>query len=448
MGSYFGTDGIRGTVGGDLLTRDFARLFGHALADFLLRHNPQKPITIVVGRDTRDSGIDLQEAVSEGFCERDIHVIYLGVVPTPGIAMAVMHLHADLGIAITASHNPATDNGFKLFNNRGQKFHVEAEAEIEQLIDKERVMDPQTFTCGYAHDGLDHYVNYARSLLHQHCLKGWKVVMDCANGATAKSSPPVFRHFGAELVLLGDQPDGANINAGVGSEYPKKLAQAVLAEGAQLGIAHDGDGDRLVLCDEKGQIVEGDQLLGLLALQANRFENLANNTLVTTIQSNLGLDKTLEAHGITTLRTNVGDRNVLHAMIQGEYSLGGEQSGHIIFGDILMAGDGLIAAIKTVEAMLSRNLTLHELKQEIDLFPQRMRNVRIREKRPLADCQSLNRVSREIEDELNGSGRLLIRYSGTEPKLRLLVEARDGECLDPTLERLTAAASEDLELDG
>ncbi len=445
---YFGTDGIRGEVGGDLLNETFVKRLGHAVAGFLRKHNPYKPITVVIGRDTRASGLDFQRALSEGFCALEQHVVYLGVVPTPCIALTVQQLHADFGIAITASHNPSTDNGIKLFDNRGHKLAVETEAEIERLIDEVGDERPEAGTCGYDHDGHEHYVNFMRSLLHQDSMRGWKIVIDCANGATYKTTPEAFSHFGGDLIVVGNEPDGQNINDGVGSEHPQKVGERVKAEGAMIGIAHDGDGDRLVLCDETGSVVDGDQLLGVLALQSMRSGALNKNTLVATIQSNLGLDRSLEAAGGQVVRVDVGDRNVLHTMISGEYTLGGEQSGHVIFRNHLEAGDGLIAALKTIEVMLATGKKLSELLRDIEIFPQGKKNLRVAEKIPLTDCKALQQATRDIEESLQGQGRLLIRYSGTEPKLRLLVEAKENALLAPSMDALIAAASQDLEVIG
>ncbi len=443
---YFGTDGIRGPFNGEVINEQFATRLGFALADFVLQLHPQKPITVTIGTDTRSSGILLREAVSRGLCERGIHVVYLGVIPTPGIALAVQQLNADLGIAITASHNPASDNGIKLFNAKGQKFSVETEAQIEALIPETLPPECCSEPCNYQHNGPDHYINYLRSQLHQNCLEGWSVVLDCANGATATTSPRVLKHFNPELVTTGTQPDGTNINAGCGSEHPEALAQLVLRHGAQLGIAHDGDGDRVVLCDERGEVVHGDQLLGLLAAHALSRGALAQKTLVATVQSNLGLDFFMESLGGRVHRVDVGDRNVVRAMQEHGYNLGGEQSGHIVFGDILMSGDGLVSAIKTIEVMLETGKPLSELKQQVPLFPQKLMNVKVAEKKSLEGCSALQAVVQSLEAELGSEGRLLIRYSGTEPKLRLLVEARDPARIEPALARLQQAVRSDLEV--
>lgn len=445
---YFGTDGIRGAVGGPFINAAFAQRFGHALATFLVRNNPNKPITVVIGRDPRESGVELEAAISESLCGSGVHLMFLGVIPTPGVALAVKQLHADMGIALTASHNPHTDNGIKLFDNCGHKLLQAAEAEIEQLIDAVTPAQlEQADTCGYNYDGRDHYVNFARSLLDYDCLKGSTIALDCSHGATAKTSPEVLRHFGAELVLRGCEPNGHNINDGVGSECPEGLADLVRQSKARLGIAHDGDGDRCVLVDELGNIVDGDRLMGILALHLLRTGKLAKKTLVTTVQSNLGLDRTLTEAGGKVIRVDVGDRNVLHGMLSGGYNFGGEQSGHYIFGEHLFAGDGLLAAIKTIEVMLARGKTLSELGKDITLFPLLKKNVRVQEKIPLERCPNLRAFIKQAEADFDGQGRLLVRYSGTEPKLRFLVEAYDEDTLPGIMQQLIQAASQDLEIE-
>ncbi len=444
MGRYFGTDGIRGTFGGALLNVNFAHRVGLALAAYLRQQHGQKPLTVAIGRDTRASGVDLEAALSQGFCLHEVNVIHLGVIPTPGIALAVQQLHADLGVALTASHNPATDNGIKLFSPQGHKLAPQTEATLEALIDAQPSHPTSASTCGFFHDGREHYINYLRSLLDCESLRDWPIVLDCANGATAQTSPLVLRHFGAKLTVIGDRPDGQNINQGIGSEHPEALQAAVRNTGARLGIAHDGDGDRCVLVDELGQVVHGDQLLGLLALHEIRRRQLAKDTLVTTIQSNVGLDHCLQAAGARVIRTDVGDRNVLLALLAGGYSLGGESSGHLIFPQLLETGDGLIAALKTLEVMLATRRPLSALAAEVTLFPQRSIALAVQQKTPLADCPHLQATLGQLDRQWGATGRHLVRYSGTEPKIRLLVEAQDASSLDPALAALRNA----LTLDG
>lgn len=444
---YFGTDGIRGTVGGDLINPDFIRRVGYALARFLSKHNQAKPITIVIGRDTRASGEALQEAICQGMCEQGINVVALGVVPSPAVSMAVRDLHADLGIMLTASHNPASDNGLKLFDNRGLKFDEKAEAAIEAFIDEEP--DPgrkELANCAFTHDSHGHYINNMKSLLHQGCLKGWKIALDTAHGAAYESTPHVLEHFGAELVSIGREPDGKNINSGLGSEHPEGLSKLVRRSGSLLGIAHDGDADRVVFVDETGHTVPGEQILGAVGLDMLNRGELRHKTVVTTIQSNLGLDQAIERAGGRVERTAVGDRHVLHCMLEKDYSLGGENSGHYLVFKHSMSGDGLLMAIMVLELMLRRGTSLSELRQAVTLFPQKTRNLMVAHKHPLAQCRELSRTQAKLDAELQGCGRILVRYSGTEPKLRLLAEAQSDALANEALERLLVAAEQDLTL--
>lgn len=446
---YFGTDGIRGRVGGDLLNDDFVRRVGYGVAAFLRKHNQAKPITVVVGRDTRASGEHIEKLLCEGFCQELLHVIHLGVTPTPGVAMSLRDLHADLGVAITASHNPAQDNGLKFFDNRGLKFSEQAEAEMERFIDAASVKPAQpSLICGHDNDGAAFYLNVMRSLMHQGCLKGWKVVLDTANGATTRTTPAVFKHFGAEIIQIGAVPDGTNINDGVGSEHPDQLAAAVVRNSAHLGLAHDGDGDRLVLCDDRGRIVHGDKLLGMLGVYGLQSGRLRKKTMVATVHSNLGLDRAILHAGGKVERVDVGDRNVLHRMMEADYNFGGESSGHIIFRDYSVAGDGLLAAIQVMAMLLDTRRQLSEHADAIELFPQRTRNLKVAEKKPLASCPHLSKLMAELDKSLEGKGRILVRYSGTEPKLRLLAEGETEDIATSAIDQLTAAAQADLQVVG
>lgn len=444
---YFGTDGIRGQVGKEPMTEEFCRRLGIALVHFLEKQGITGPRSIVLGRDTRESGEKLARAIREGLGRNHILIYNLGVVPTPVVSQSVIELHAHLGIMITASHNPATDNGIKLFDQNGVKFAIETEKEIEALIaeaDLEEVVSDIPGT--YLHDGAGHYINRHRTLMDVGVLKEWKIVLDTAHGATSFTSPSVLNHFGADLVQIGDTPDGKNINQGVGSEHPERLAEKVLAAEARLGIAHDGDGDRLVLVDETGSVVSGEEILGLLALDALEQGKLANNTLVTTIQSNLGLDLAIRAAGGEVERVGVGDRHVLHRMLEGGFNLGGESSGHIIFSDECKAGDGLLAALKVIEVMNRTGRTLSALRKRVTLIPQETQNLKLQAKKTLAECPYLGAAIKTVETRLADRGRVLVRFSGTEPKLRLLVECTDTADSASAMEALIAAAKEDLEV--
>ena len=355
--------------------------------------------------------------------------------------------HADLGIVITASHNPSCDNGIKLFNHCGHKLDDAQEIFIESLIDKEP--EPTAdLPVAKSHplDASGFYINYLMSLMDQDCLKGWRIVLDLANGATVKTTPAVFQRWGAEIVLIGDKPNGLNINDGVGSEYPTELAQAVTKHGAHLGIAHDGDGDRLVVCDEEGTIVDGDIILALFGRYALKAGDLGASTLVSTIHSNLGLDQAISDAGGKVDRVDVGDRNVANRMRELGSNIGGESSGHIIFSDFATTGDGLLAAVKIIELMRTTGKALSVLRKEISLFSQLTTNLKVAEKRPLAGLKFLQSVIKATEQDLGDEGRILVRYSGTESKLRLLVEGRDDLQVSKAIKAIEIAASKDLDV--
>jgi phosphoglucosamine mutase len=447
MGKYFGTDGIRGVFGGELINSDFAYRFGSALGRYLAQRKKEPHLTVVIGRDTRLSGRELSDALVQGLNQHGVYVHDLGIVPTPAIAQALLEQNADLGIAVTASHNPAADNGIKLFDAKGCKFSELEEGVIESCIDAEPATPAEReLAKSYPLDGAAFYINYMRSLLDQNCMKGWKVVLDLANGATCETTPAVFSRWGAELILIGDRPNGENINQGVGSEHPEELGQAVLKHGANLGIAHDGDGDRLVVCDEAGAVIEGDILLGLFAIYALKAGALRGDTLVATIQSNLGLDHTLREAGGKVDRVDVGDRNVAARMREIGANVGGESSGHIIFSDFATTGDGLLAAVKLIDLMCRTEKPLSVLRQEIVLFPQATLNLLVAEKKPLESLKKLNQTVQRIEKDFGEDGRVLVRYSGTEPKLRLLVEGKMEAQVNHALELLEGAVRSDLDV--
>ncbi|MGF1448867.1 MAG: phosphoglucosamine mutase [Opitutales bacterium] len=443
---YFGTDGIRGPVGGERIQPDFARRFGGALGAFLQKHIPNKPHFVVIARDTRASGEVLQRAIVEGLYHYGVNVYRLEVAPTPAVSQTVRSLQADLGVVITASHNPASDNGYKLFNNRGMKFEVGAEAEIEAFLDAQGPLPSLEYEIlGAENEGAGFYINHLRSLLHEGSLRGWKLVVDTAHGATSQAAPQVFRHLGAEQVLLGNQPDGENINQGCGSEYPELLGQTVVQTQARLGLAFDGDGDRIVFCDETGDVLAGDEVLGILALDLLRRGQLKARTVVATIQSNAGVEKSLTHAGIRFERVDVGDRNVLLRMLDRGANLGGEASGHFILLDDASTGDGLLTAVRLLEILLRTGQSLADLRRAITLFPQRTRNLKVAEKKPLKTLEPLQQARRDVEASLAGTGRVLLRYSGTERKLRFLVEGSDASVLEAALDRLEAAARNCLE---
>ena len=442
--AYFGTDGIRGPYGGTLINEAFAERLGFAVAAWL----PFKG-RVLIGRDTRRSGCALEAAIARGLRAGGAEPLSLGVVPTPAVARAVVAEDAKLGVVITASHNAAGDNGIKFFDAKGLKLTDESEIQIEANLAKSDSAiraDSAVAVVATTPGAAANYIKAAQALLPPGALAGWRIVLDTANGATCGTSPVVLRALGAEVFGVGNQPDGDNINAGVGSEYPQLLAECVLKTGACLGVAHDGDGDRCVLCDERGEILDGDEILAILAIHALRCGTLPNRALVVTVQSNLGLDAAIMAAGGNVCRTSVGDRYVIERMLADGSALGGESSGHIICAEISRTGDGLVAALKVIEVMLATGQPLSELRRVLRKFPQSTTALRVRAKLPLDSLPTLTAEIRALEEEMGAQGRVLVRYSGTEDKLRLLVEGSTEAAVHDGISRLEAAVRIDLDV--
>ncbi len=444
---YFGTDGVRGPSGGPVMNEAFAWRLGAAAARFVRAQPDFRSEDVLIGRDTRASGPALEHALAAGLESEGLEPISLGVVPTPAVSLLTRSEGAALGVVITASHNPAGDNGIKFFGPAGLKLTDADELRIEQLLPAgdaaARPSGSGLAVVPFA-NALTGYLDLMSALLPPRSLVGWKIVLDTANGATCMTSRSVLEKLGATLTLLGNAPDGANINAGVGSEHPEKLRVAVKAHGARLGIAHDGDGDRCILCDGRGDILDGDEILAILALHALQEGKVKNKTLVVTVQSNLGLDAAVTAAGGRVCRTPVGDRYVSERMLTEGAELGGESSGHIICAAVSPTGDGLVAALKVIEVMLATGKPLSELRRGLKKFPQLTTALRVKEKPPLESLKSLPAVIAAIEKELGARGRVLVRYSGTEAKLRLLVEGPTEAVVKTALDRLSAAARADL----
>jgi phosphoglucosamine mutase len=438
---YFGTDGVRGSYGGPIVNEEFASRLGFAAGSWLERKG-----RVFIGRDTRFSSPSLESAVMHGLKSAGADPVSLGVLPTPAVARAVRLEGAVLGVVITASHNPAGDNGIKFFGPGGVKLTDDEELALEGLLPPSMRLPELSSASsnGTGERAVASYVSAASQLLEPESLRGWTIVLDTANGATCGTTPVVLRALGARVIGIGDVPDGRNINAGVGSEHPAQLAARVRREGARLGIAHDGDGDRCVLCDERGEVLDGDEILTLLATHALSRGRLTKNTLVITVQSNLGVDAAIAAAGGRVLRTNVGDRYVIERMLVEGATLGGESSGHIICSEISPTGDGLVAALKVLEVMLATGKPLSELRRTLVKFPQLTAALKVSEKKPLASLPCLNETIRTLERELGAKGRVLVRYSGTEAKLRLLVEGPTDAVVRDGIARLEHAVRAEL----
>jgi len=429
MGRLFGTDGVRGVANQEPMTPETVLKLGRAAA--YLFKGPGKRRSIVIGKDTRLTGYMLETALTAGITSMGVDVLLVGPLPTPGIAFITRSLRADAGVVISASHNPFEDNGIKFFSGDGLKLPDALEAEMEELIESGAIdrIRPGAHEIGKAYrvsDAAGRYIEFAKNTFPKGLsLRGLKIVVDCAHGATYRVSPTVLRELGAEVVALNVAPDGLNINAGCGSLYPEVIQRAVLAQEAHLGFTHDGDGDRLLCADEGGALVDGDQILALCALDMLGAGRLSSRTVVATVMSNAGLDVAMRRAGIKVVRTPVGDRPVLEEMLRGGYALGGEQSGHIIFTEHNTTGDGIVTALQVLAAMLRAGKPLSALAACMSRFPQVLENVPVRRKEDLAALPKVQAQIREAEEALAGVGRVLVRYSGTEPLARVMVEGPD-----------------------
>lgn len=425
----FGTDGVRGVANVEPMTSEIALKLGRAAAH-VFKTRPGRH-RIVIGKDTRLSGYMIEGALVSGICSMGVDVLLVGPMPTPAIAFLARSLRADAGVMISASHNSYEDNGIKFFSGDGLKLPDEVEHQIEDLVISGRIDDfrPTAAAIGKAFridDAEGRYIEFVKqSLPKGFDLEGLSVVVDCAHGAAYKVAPHIYRELGARVTVLGDKPDGTNINRESGAMYPRVLQEAVMAQKAAMGVAHDGDADRAVFVSEDGRVVDGDQILGALAADLKKRELLARKTLVTTVMSNLGLEQAMSRAGIKLVRTAVGDRYILERMLREDYNFGGEQSGHIIFLDHNTTGDGLISALQVMGLMQRTGKSLSQLAAAVHLYPQVLVNVRVRERRDLADIVPFQKALHSHEAALNGAGRILVRYSGTEPLVRIMVEAED-----------------------
>lgn len=427
----FGTDGVRGEANQYPMTCEMALALGRAVAHQAKagahRHR------IVIGKDTRLSGYMLEMAFASGVCSMGVDALLIGPLPTPAVAFLTRDMRADAGVMISASHNPYEDNGIKIFARDGFKLPDEKELELEHFMEDEGVgaIRPTRSEVGKANridDARGRYVVALKRVFPEGMeLSGMKVVLDCAHGAAYRVAPMVLEELGAQVVAVGVKPDGRNINAGCGALYPKSLAELVAEHGADAGIALDGDADRVIVVDETGAVVDGDRLLAIAAGDLLRHDRLTKRTLVTTVMSNLALDREIERLGGRVVRTQVGDRYVVEEMRRSGYVLGGEQSGHIVYLDHATTGDGMVAALKLLAVMQKTGQPLSRLKQVLEPFPQSLVNIRVKEKRPLDELTEVQSLITSIERDLGKQGRVMVRYSGTEAKARVLVEGPDPD---------------------
>ncbi|MBY0355898.1 MAG: phosphoglucosamine mutase [Rickettsiales bacterium] len=429
---YFGTDGIRGEANQPPMTAELALRVGMAAGRVFNRGEHRHKV--VIAKDTRLSGYLLEPALTAGFISVGMDVLLVGPLPTPAVAMLTRSMRADLGVMISASHNPYADNGIKLFGPDGYKLSDETEAEIERLMDSDlsslRATPPKLGRAKRIDDSQGRYIEFVKHSFPRHLrLDGIKIVLDCAHGAAYQVGPVILRELGAEVITLGITPDGFNINAECGSTAPQSMCEAVRASGAQLGIALDGDADRVVMCDERGAVIDGDQILALIAQSWHKNGRLRGGRVAATLMSNLGLERFLDARGIGLTRAAVGDRYVLEAMRAGGLNIGGEQSGHLIFSDYTTTGDGLIAALQVLAVMVEENTPMSQCARVFEPLPQKLQNVRYGAVNPL-DNRSVQDAISEAQARLKGQGRLVIRKSGTEPVVRIMVEAETVAMVD------------------
>lgn len=445
MGKYFGTDGVRGVANTEL-TPELAYKIGRC-GGYVLTRSADKP-KVVIGRDTRISGNMLEAALTAGLLSIGADVVSVGVVSTPAVAYLTRELKADAGVMISASHNPVQDNGIKFFAGDGFKLSDETENEIEALIDAEvdELPRPVGGAVGSklsARELSAKYAEYLKTTVNGQ-FNGLKLVLDCAHGAAYELAPQIFKELGAEVITVGAEPDGTNINEGVGSTHPEYLREQVLAHQADLGLSFDGDADRLIAIDEKGEEVDGDFILCIIGDRLKREGKLKHDTVVTTVMANIGFFKGAEKIGLNTAKTAVGDRYVMEEMRRGGYNLGGEQSGHVIFLDYITTGDGILTALQLVDTVQQAGQKLSELKGLMRKYPQKLVNVRVADKSLYEDNSEIAKAVEEVEAELGDNGRVLVRPSGTESLIRVMAEGPEKDIVDAYVDRIAAVVKAQL----
>ncbi len=440
----FGTDGVRGIANKDL-TPILAYNLGRAGA-YVLSENSRRP-TIVVGKDTRISGDMLEAALMAGICSVGANVIKVGVVPTPTIAFLTRYFNADAGVVISASHNPMEYNGIKFFNKDGYKLPDSLEDQIELLIkdNDDRISNPIGAQLGkiQREDGLSHYVELIKSVTGI-SLKGLKIAADCANGASYLVVPTVLRELGADVSVINNEPDGCNINVNCGSTHPEAISKFVKKINADVGLAFDGDADRLIAIDEKGEEVDGDHIMAICGNHLNKSGKLKKSTVVATVMSNMGLEVALKRQGIKMIRTKVGDRYVLEEILKGGYNFGGEQSGHIIFHDHNTTGDGLLTAVNLLKVMVQEGKPLSELKKIMTVYPQVLINLKVKDKSKYNGNQRIEKAVKEVKQRFQDKGRVVVRPSGTEPLIRVMVEGENEKEINKAAQQICEVIRQEL----
>ncbi len=444
----FGTDGVRGVANTDPMTVETAIALGQAAAH-IFQDKGRSRHKILIGKDTRLSGYMFETALSAGICAMGGEVLLVGPMPTPGIAFLTHSMRADAGVVISASHNPYPDNGIKFFGRDGFKLPDEVESRIEALMFGDHLKEnrPPSPEIGRAHridDATGRYIVYLKNTFPAHLsLDGLRIVVDCANGAAYRIAPQVLSELGAEVITIGVSPNGLNINEQCGSLYPEVVAQKVRESRADLGISLDGDADRVILVDHAGEVLDGDRIMAICADSLARKKKLARQTVVSTVMSNIGLELFLKERKIKLVRTAVGDRYVVEAMREGGYNFGGEQSGHLIFLDHATTGDGLLAALQVLAVMVERGKRASELADNLVTFPQMLLNVRMKNRVPLESMREFQKAKSEFEKMLRGRGRIVVRYSGTEPLLRVMAEGENRAEVEAIVKTLAEKAKEE-----
>lgn len=446
MTKYFGTDGVRGVANKEL-TPELAFKLGR-MGGYVLTKDIQEKATVLVGKDTRISGQLLESAMIAGLLSTGVEVMTLGVISTPGVAYLTRAMNAQAGVMISASHNPFEDNGIKFFGSDGFKLTDEQEEEIERLLNEPedtlpRPVGANVGTITEYFEGGHKYIQYLKQTVDEE-FTGIHIALDCANGATSTLATHVFADLDADLTTMGASPNGTNINAGVGSTHPDELCKLVVEKGADIGLAFDGDGDRLIAVDEHGEVVDGDQIMYIIGNHLHAVGRLKSGTVVSTIMSNMGFYKALADKGMTSIQTAVGDRYVVEEMKKGNYNLGGEQSGHIVFLDYNTTGDGLLTGLQLVNIMKRTGRKLSDLAAEMTIYPQKLVNVRVSNKNAVMDNSKVATTIADVEKEMAGNGRVLVRPSGTEPVVRVMVEAPTEEACTQYVEQIAAVVRQEL----
>lgn len=442
--NLFGTDGIRGKANIYPMTADVALKVGMAAGLVFRNKNKKTKTKIIIGKDTRISGYMIEYAITAGIVSMGVDVLLVGPMPTPAVAHLTKSFGADAGIVISASHNPYEDNGVKFFEKDGFKISIELEKKIESLALNNK-FDTKSFSgknIGKAKridDAAGRYIEFSKSSIQNMSLSGLKIVLDCANGAAYKIGPLIFEELGAEVVVINNSPDGTNINKNSGALYPKTLSEKVRKLKADIGIALDGDADRIIACDENGETLDGDEIIAICTNYLIKNDSLKNNTVVSTVMANFGFEEFLKNKGVTLVRTDVGDKYVIDKMVSLNASIGGEQSGHIIFSDFASTGDGIISGLQLLKIMQTTKKKLSELKKIMNKYPQILINVKVKNKKPIDKMPKIKKAIIDGEKELKNNGRILVRYSGTENKCRVMVEGKNQNKIESIANKIADA---------